>query len=98
MVTIGMNYAVREGKEETFENAFRKVAKAMEDMPGHTESHLYRDVNDPRQYLILSQWSDKAKFDEFISSDTFRSVANWGKEEILIGRPRHEIYGGSETA
>ena len=29
MVTIGMNYAVLPGKEETFENAFKKVVHAM---------------------------------------------------------------------
>jgi heme-degrading monooxygenase HmoA len=93
MVTIGMNYAVLNGKEAIFENAFNKVVKAMTDMAGHSETHLYRDINDPQQYLIVSQWSDKSKFDAFIASETFRNVANWGKEQILSGRPRHEVYG-----
>ena len=57
MVTIGMNYAVIKGKEETFANAFRKVVTAMQGMEGHDESHLYRDVDDPQQYLIMSKWS-----------------------------------------
>ena len=94
MVTIGMNYAVLKGKETTFENAFRKVVKAMGGIAGHSESHMFHDIDDPQQYLIMSQWSDKAAFDAFIASDTFRNVANWGKEQILSGRPRHEIYGG----
>ena len=92
MVTIGMNYAVLAGKEEVFETAFNKVVHAMRTMPGHTETRMYRDINNPLEYLIVSQWSDKGAFDAFISSDAFRNVATWGKEQILSGRPRHEVY------
>jgi len=88
-----MNYAVLQGKESTFENAFRKVVKAMSGIAGHGETHMFRDIDDPLQYLIVSQWSDKSAFDAFIASETFRNVANWGKEQILSGRPRHEVYG-----
>ncbi len=93
MVTIGMNYNVREGKEETFEKAFRKVVGAMGNMDGHSETQMFRNIDAPNQYLIMSLWSDRSAFDAFIASDTFRNVANWGKEEILAGRPRHEVYG-----
>ncbi|UCC29639.1 MAG: antibiotic biosynthesis monooxygenase [Phycisphaerales bacterium] len=96
MVTIGMNYKVIKGKEETFENAFNKVVKAMQGIEGHTRSHMFRDVNDSQHYLIMSQWSKKAAFDAFVASETFRNVANWGKEEILSDRPHHDIYGGDE--
>ena len=92
-----MNYAVLKGKESTFENAFRKVVKAMGGIAGHSETHMCRDIDDPQQYLIVSQWSDKGAFDAFIASETFRNVANWGKEQILAGRPKHEVYGGTET-
>lgn len=93
MVTIGMNYEVLPGKEETFESAFNKVVKAMGGIAGHGETYMYREINNPRRYLIVSQWTDKSKFDAFIASDTFRNVANWGKEQILAGRPKHEVYG-----
>ena len=96
MVTIGMNYNVRPGKEETFEKAFNKVVKAMGGIAGHTETHMFRDIDDAQHYLIVSRWSSKAAFDAFIASDTFRNVANWGKEQILAGRPRHEVFGGDE--
>ncbi|MEK6798715.1 MAG: antibiotic biosynthesis monooxygenase family protein [Planctomycetota bacterium] len=98
MVTIGMNYAVIQGKEQTFESAFNKVLKAMQGIGGHGETQMYRDINNPQQYLIVSLWTDKAAFDAFIGSETFKSVANWGKEQILSGRPRHEVYGGNEPA
>jgi len=92
MVTIGMNYKVLPGKEATFENAFRKVMGAMSDIQGHTQTRMCRDIDDPQLYVILSEWSDRDAFDQFIGSDTFRNVANWGKEQILAGRPEHTYY------
>lgn len=92
MVTIGMNYKVLPGKEETFENAFRKVITAMRDLSGHTHTRMCRDIDDPQLYVILSEWSDRGAFDAFIGSEAFRAVANWGKEQILAGRPSHSYY------
>jgi heme-degrading monooxygenase HmoA len=92
MVTVGMNYTVLPGKEAVFERAFEQVLAVMGEMPGHTESHLYRDVSSANSYLIVSEWSDKAQFDAFIKSEQFARVTNWGKEQILAGRPRHQVY------
>lgn len=92
MVTIGMNYRVLPGKESAFENAFRKVIHALSTVKGHTESRMFHEVDDANHYVILSNWSDRSAFDAFISSDTFRNVANWGKEEILAARPEHTYY------
>lgn len=92
MVTIGMNYKVLPGKQEVFESAFRKVIHAMRDMAGHSGSKMYRDIDDALSYVILSEWSDKAAFESFIGSEAFRNVANWGKEQILAGRPTHTYY------
>jgi heme-degrading monooxygenase HmoA len=96
MITVGMNYLVIPGKEETFEVAFRGVLKAMEEQPGHTESHLWKDTDNSHSYLITSEWNDRAAFDAFIHSDQFRKIASWGKEQILAGRPRHQIYETSQ--
>jgi len=92
MVTVGMNYRVLDGKQQQFEDVFNAVLEKMNGMPGHSRSFLFRDVNDPQNYLIISDWSDKAAFDAFIASDQFKSVANWGKEQILAGRPQHDYY------
>lgn len=92
MITVGMNYQVLPGKEKPFEDVFSAVLKAMNTMPGHTRSSLFRDVLEPQRYLIVSEWSDRAAFDGFIRSEQFRSVANWGKEQILAGRPTHDYY------
>lgn len=93
MVTVGMHYHVLAGKEKTFEDAFAKVIHALREAPGHTKTHLFHEVQDPSHYLIVSDWNDKAAFETFIGSDTFRAVADWGKEQILRGRPEHKVYG-----
>ena len=97
MVTIGMNYEVLEGKEATFENAFDNVVHAMRAVAGHEMSLLFRAVNNPRHYLIMSKWSDRSAFEGFIGSEAFRKVADWGKEEVLAGRPSHQYYGDEQT-
>ena len=92
MVTIGMNYKVIPGKNEPFEKAFAAVLGAMEGMEGHSVSHLYKDVADENSYLIVSDWSSEDAFTTFMRSDEFARVANWGKENILAGRPSHTVY------
>lgn len=93
MVTVGMNYEVVPGKEQAFESVFARVLETMKSLPGHGDTHLYREVGNPRMYLIVSRWSDRAAFEAFVASEQFRKVADWGKSQILAGRPRHEVYG-----
>jgi len=97
MVTVGMNYQVLPGKNEPFESVFNKVLQVMGEMEGHKETHLFRDVNNGQNYLIVSEWYSRAAFDAFTQSERFRSVTNWGKEQILAGRPKHEVYGQDES-
>ncbi|MEX0715306.1 MAG: antibiotic biosynthesis monooxygenase family protein [Planctomycetaceae bacterium] len=92
MITVGMNYRVIEGKQRDFEEKFAAVIGALNAAPGHTSSTLWKDVSDGRSYLITSEWSDEQAFTEFIKSDEFRAVTNWGKEQILAGRPQHKVY------
>ena len=92
MVTIGMNYRVLEGKEETFERAFQGVLNALAGLQGHQDSHLYREIGEERSYLIVSEWSDKTAFDDFIQSEQFAKVTDWGKEQVLSGPPSHKVY------
>jgi heme-degrading monooxygenase HmoA len=86
MITVGMNYRVIEGKQQDFESKFVGVLSALRAAPGHTESTLWKDVADGASYLITSEWSDE---------EAFRDVTNWGKEQILAGRPQHKVYKNS---
>ena len=96
MVTIGMNYKVREGKEEPFVKKFKNVLDALEGTTGHVRTHLYKDVFEGYSYLVVSEWSEKEAFDAFIASDTFKKVTDWGTTHILSGRPEHKVYGSTE--
>ena len=78
-----------------FDGILTQVMKAGS---GHVETHLYRDVANPSSYLIVSEWGSRKDFGAFISSDAFRAVTDWGRLEILSGRPTHQIYDRSEPA
>lgn len=92
MVTIGMNYRVRQGKEQVFEDAFARVLEALDGADGHDTSRLYRAVDGGRDYLIVSRWGSEEAFLSFVGSDRFRKVTNWGAENILEGPPSHTTY------
>ncbi|MCH8840655.1 MAG: antibiotic biosynthesis monooxygenase [Planctomycetes bacterium] len=92
MITVGMNYHVIEGKQQDFEEKFAAVIDALKAAEGHSTSTLWKDVSDGASYLITSEWSEEAAFTDFIQSQAFRDVTDWGKEQILSDRPRHKIY------
>jgi heme-degrading monooxygenase HmoA len=92
MITVGMNYHVIEGKQQEFEEKFAAVIEALRTAEGHSTSSLWKDVSDGASYLITSEWSDEQAFQNFIRSEEFRAVTNWGKEQILSGRPQHKVY------
>jgi heme-degrading monooxygenase HmoA len=92
MITVGMNYHVIEGKQQEFEEKFDAVLRALQAAEGHTRSTLWKDVSDGASYLITSEWSDEKAFQDFIRSDAFRAVTDWGQAQILSGRPQHKVY------
>lgn len=92
MITVGMNYHVLPGKQQEFQDKFAAVIDALKAAPGHASSTLWKDVADDASYLITSEWTEEKAFVEFIQSAAFREVTNWGKEQILSGRPQHKIY------
>jgi heme-degrading monooxygenase HmoA len=87
-----MNYHVIAGKQPLFEEKFAAVIGALQAAKGHSSSILWRDVHDDASYLITSEWSDEQAFRDFIQSQAFRDVTDWGKEQILSARPQHKIY------
>ena len=92
MVTVGMNYEVLEGKGEPFEKKFALVVEALNQTSGHLKTHLMKDVFNPRSYLVVSEWQERLDFENFVSSEVFRSVTNWGSGTILATRPTHKVY------
>jgi len=95
-----MNYFVIPGKEKVFEDACAKVIETMQGIEGHERSQLFKEVGDGDPvYLIVSRWQDEAAFRDFVASDAFKKVTNWGRENILSARPTHTTYreGGANA-
>lgn len=93
MTTVGMNYKVRQGKQEAFGKKFALVQKALRGTPGHVATELFRSVNNEGSFLVLSEWQSRGSFEAFVRSDVFRSVTAWGEANILEARPKHTVYG-----
>jgi heme-degrading monooxygenase HmoA len=56
---------VRPGWEEEFEAAWRQVSEVVRDTPGNLRQALLRDPQDPRGYVITSDWETAAVFRSF---------------------------------
>jgi quinol monooxygenase YgiN len=59
----------REGCEQRFEAAWRDAAEEIRSLDGCLRQDLVRDAEDPRNYLIISDWADRARLDAFGRSD-----------------------------
>jgi quinol monooxygenase YgiN len=55
----------REGCEAEFEAAWRRAAAEIAHVPGNLRQELVRDVEDPRTFVITSDWTDRAAVDGF---------------------------------
>ena len=55
----------REGCEAEFEAAWRRAAVEISRVPGNRQQELIRDADDPRTFLITSDWTDRAAVDAF---------------------------------
>jgi 2-polyprenyl-6-methoxyphenol hydroxylase-like FAD-dependent oxidoreductase/heme-degrading monooxygenase HmoA len=55
----------REGCAEAFEAAWRTAAEEISRTPGSLRQELIRDAEDPRTFLIISDWRDQAALDAF---------------------------------
>ena len=55
----------REGCEAEFAAAWRRAAAEIARVPGNLRQELIRDADDPRTFLITSDWTDRAAVDAF---------------------------------
>ncbi|MEV4538590.1 FAD-dependent oxidoreductase [Asanoa sp. NPDC049518] len=55
----------REGCVEAFEAAWRVAAEEISRTPGSLRQELIRDADDPRTFLIVSDWRDQEALDAF---------------------------------
>ncbi len=91
MISVGLYYEVKAGREKEFEEAFRMVREQLAKSDGLTLAHLYKRVDKPNSYQIYSEWKSLEHFRRFISSEAFRSVTRSGLE-LLESLPRNKVY------
>src|SRR5882724_9580780 len=68
LVRTMLRMKAREGCEERFEQAWLTAAAEISRVPGNLRQELIRDADDPRQFLITSDWADQASLDRFGAS------------------------------
>ncbi|SBT42715.1 putative quinol monooxygenase [Micromonospora auratinigra] len=59
----------REGCAERFEAEWRSAAEEIRTLDGCLHQDLVRDADDPRSYLIISDWADRETLDAFGRSE-----------------------------
>ena len=95
MAVVYMTYPVHEDKAAAFEKAYAMILDVMRGAAGHKESHLFRRISESGAFLIVSEWDDQSAFETFVNSEQFRaSTSDWGKGNIVSGRPTHHIVAG----
>ncbi|MGY1735853.1 FAD-dependent monooxygenase [Geodermatophilus sp. SYSU D00684] len=94
---------VREGCEQAFEDAWREAAAQIASVPGNLRQELMRDAADPRTFLVVADWVDRAAVDGFGRSAAretltaalrdLREDADRSTYEVLYG-----ITGGEQAS
>jgi heme-degrading monooxygenase HmoA len=64
-VRTTLRMRAKDGHEVEFESAWREAASGISRMPGNVRQELARDMDDPRTFLITSDWTDRAAVDAF---------------------------------
>ena len=59
----------RAGCEERFEAEWLSAAEEIRTLDGCLHQDLVRDADDPRSYLIISDWADRDRLDAFGRSE-----------------------------
>jgi quinol monooxygenase YgiN len=59
----------REGCEQALVDAWRRSAQEIGQIPGSVRQDLLVDADDPRSYLIVAEWGDRAALDAFGRSE-----------------------------
>ena len=65
MIRTFLRMRAREGCEEAFVDAWQTSAQEIGQLPGSVRQDLLVDADDPRSYLIVAEWTDRAALDAF---------------------------------
>lgn len=94
---IAMNrFRIALGREQDFEEIWRKRESHLDEMPGFREFHLLRGPSDDEASLYASHtvWDDRASFEAWTRSENFRAAHAGAKAPagIYLGHPQFEGF------
>ncbi len=94
MINIGLYYKVKPGHEKEFEECFMGVISLLKGADfGFLSGKLYREVGDPSQYMLYTEWEGADSFRKFMESREYKETVEYWKK-IIEGQPRHKIFQG----
>jgi heme-degrading monooxygenase HmoA len=96
-VFIAMNrFRITPGREEVFEELWRKRDSYLEDVPGFKEFHLLRGPTseDATLYASHTIWASKADFEAWTESESFKKAHAQARapEGTYQGHPNFEGF------
>ncbi len=94
---IAMNrFRIALGREDVFEELWRKRDSHLDDVPGFREFHLLRGPTDDEATLFASHsvWDSRAAFEAWTESDAFRKAHSQARapEGTYLAHPVFEGF------
>ncbi|MFJ3791074.1 SchA/CurD-like domain-containing protein [Kitasatospora sp. NPDC090091] len=65
---------IKDGAQQRFLDVYEKLRHQVASVPGHVSDQLCQSINDPRQWLITSEWRDQETFLEWVDSPAHREM------------------------
>ena len=97
MTYIAMNrFRIALGREESFEELWRKRESYLDEVPGFREFHLLRGPSDASATLYASRsvWDSRQAFERWTESESFRKAHAQARapEGTYLGHPQFEGF------
>ncbi|MER7766529.1 SchA/CurD-like domain-containing protein [Kitasatospora sp. NPDC096140] len=65
---------IQDGAQQRFLDVYEQLRHQVASVPGHVSDQLCQSINDPRQWLITSEWRDQETFLEWVDSPAHREM------------------------
>ncbi|WP_371477636.1 SchA/CurD-like domain-containing protein [Kitasatospora sp. NBC_00315] len=65
---------IQDGAQQRFLDVYEELRHRVASVPGHVSDQLCQSIDDPRQWLITSEWNDPHSFLEWVDSPAHREM------------------------
>ncbi|MFJ9694384.1 SchA/CurD-like domain-containing protein [Kitasatospora sp. NPDC101183] len=65
---------IQDGAQQRFLDVYEQLRHQVAAVPGHVSDQLCQSINDPRQWLITSEWEDQDTFLKWVDSPAHREM------------------------